>query len=338
MNKREEWQSQYKILYPALESLRVEVDRQIARLIADASIAVGFPVQSRVKQWNSIATKIERVSRVSSLNDFQDLVGIRIIVLFKRDLVRVTTLIKRHFEIVREYDTSARLKNDQLGTQFGYSSLHFIVKLNSEWLTLPTLNGLGDLQAEIQLRTLPQHLWAMASEVLQYKGEADVPSDVRRSINRVSALLETVDLEFTRVLEQRDEYRTRAAGDDNAVLDVDSLEIVLDEILPPQNKNGREDYAELLDNLFNNQIGTPRDLRELWNMHAARVLSEEAIQIQNYIVENLGDHSLDEFISDVTETAEDYGDEAEGMLSSARRMKEGIFWNHIELIAAAMRA
>jgi GTP pyrophosphokinase len=342
MSKREEWQSQYKILLPALESLRRELARQIDRLLADESVALGFPVQSRVKQWSSIETKIERVQRVPALQDLQDLVGTRIILLFSRDAGRIAELIRRHFRVIREYDTGARQKTDQFGTQFGYASLHFIVKLKPEWLTIPTLAGLGDLQAEIQLRTMSQHLWATASERLQYKAAVDIPTELRRSINRVSALLETVDLEFARVLEQRDEYRARVAEGDTELLDVDSLQITLDAILPPQNKDGKEDYADLLEYLFNNEIGTATDLRKLWNKHADSVLSEQATQIQNYIEENLVGRSasaddLDDYIADLLEHSEEYGELADEMLSEARRMKKGIFWNHLDLIAAAIR-
>jgi ppGpp synthetase/RelA/SpoT-type nucleotidyltranferase len=59
---------------------------------------------------------------------------------------------------------------------------------------------------ELQLRTLAQHIWAVASHKLQYKREASVPVPIRRSINRVSALLEMVDLEFDRVLLEREQY------------------------------------------------------------------------------------------------------------------------------------
>lgn len=59
---------------------------------------------------------------------------------------------------------------------------------------------MSGLKAEVQVRTVTQHVWAAASHVLQYKQEASVPLPVRRSIYRVSALLETVDLEFERVL------------------------------------------------------------------------------------------------------------------------------------------
>jgi ppGpp synthetase/RelA/SpoT-type nucleotidyltranferase len=335
MSKREEWQSQYKILLPALESFRSELARQVDRLLADESVAVGFPLQSRVKEWSSIATKIERVQRVSALRDFQDLVGIRIILLFRCDLGRIAAMIRRHFQIMKEYDTGTRQKTDQFGTQFGYSSLHFVVKPKPEWLTVPTLAGLGDLQAEIQLRTVAQHVWAMASEVLQYKSEVDVPAEMRRSINRVSALLETVDLEFTRVLEQRDEYRTRVAADDTAVLDVDSLAITLDAILPPQNKDDSEDYADLLDNLFNNEIATSADVRELWSKNADNVLSAQAIHVQNAIAEVIGVDNIDDAIADMAK-CEGYPINDE-ILFQLRKWRAGVYWNHVGLISAALR-
>ena len=54
---------------------------------------------------------------------------------------------------MKQYDTSERLKDDQ----FGYSSIHIVAALPSEWLKVPTMSGLEDLKAEIQVRTLAQH-------------------------------------------------------------------------------------------------------------------------------------------------------------------------------------
>ncbi len=137
----------------------------------------------------------------------------------------VNELIAEAFNVLRQYDTQERLREDQ----FSYASRHFVVKLPEEWLEVPTMAQLGELQAEIQVRTLAQHIWAEASQTLQYKQEQNVPPVVRRAIYRVSALLETVDLEFERVLDQRETYRStvEASATDEA-LNVDLLEKALE--------------------------------------------------------------------------------------------------------------
>ncbi len=101
---------------------------------------------------------------------------------FTRDVERVCSLIEGNFDILDRYDTVKRLKEDQ----FGYSSVHFVVELPTEWLAVPTMKGLANLKAEIQVRTTAQHIWAEASQTLQYKNEKAVPPTLRRAIYRIS--------------------------------------------------------------------------------------------------------------------------------------------------------
>ena len=68
---------------------------------------------------------------------------------------------------------------------------------------------------------------------LQYKQEDSVPAPMRRAIHRVSALLEVVDLEFERLLKERESYRSDSGPiNTDAILNVDLLEHLLDALLP----------------------------------------------------------------------------------------------------------
>lgn len=64
-------------------------------------------------------------------------------------------------------------------------------------------------------------------------------------------MLETVDLEFDRVLEERREYveETKTAPVKDEPLNVDSLASILSGLLPAENKGDDEPYADLLENL-----------------------------------------------------------------------------------------
>src|SRR2546423_3962108 len=202
-----------------------ELNRQLSTLLEDNKIALGLPIQFRIKTWDSLQGKLERKSlHISTIKELPDLIGFRIIVLFRRDLEKVTALLDEHFEIVYKEDTSARL-ND---SQFGYQSIHYVVQLPKEWFALPTLRGMAGLQTEVQVRTVAQHIWAAGSHVLQYKHESSVPAGLRRTIHRVSALLETVDLEFERVVEENERYAaTVEVNERDQELDVITLEKIL---------------------------------------------------------------------------------------------------------------
>jgi len=171
------------------------------------------------------------------------------------------------------------------------------------------------------VRTLAQHIWAAASHKLQYKHEESVPLPLRRSIYRVSALLETVDLEFSRVLEERDEYiRTqleRAAAHDK--LDVNIVESILDDVLPAKSKDdGAEDYSELLVDLQHFNIDTRGALQTLLSEHLDAILQADAREVSD----KLGGGE------------EDYDDEPGERLSD--RLARGVFYTHVGLTRQAL--
>jgi hypothetical protein len=80
--------------------------------------------------------------------------------------------------------------------------VHFVVEFPEPWFVVPTIGPMRGLRAEIQVRTHAQHIWADASHILQYKKESSVAPKTRRDIHRIAALLETVDLEFEKVLKR----------------------------------------------------------------------------------------------------------------------------------------
>lgn len=271
---------QYDALAPSASRLAGELLRQIEHMLHAERVLLGFPIQARVKSWSSIAEKLGRVGLdIRDVRDLQDLVGIRVILLFRRDLERTCTAIEQGFRVRKRYDTQERLAADR----FGYSSRHFVVDVPEAWLSVPTMAGLGTLAAEIQVRTVAQHIWAEASQVLQYKVEENVPITIRRAVARTAALLETVDLELERVLDERDEYR-RGLHElkEDEPLNVDLIERVLDELLPPAHKvPGRESYSVLLEELAHVGISTRQQLETFVRQNLNRALAENAMRAES---------------------------------------------------------
>ena len=180
---------------------------------------------------------------------------------------------------------------------------------------MPTFKKAGELRAEIQVRTVAQHIWAAASHILQYKRETGVPPPIRRSIYRVSALLETVDLEFERVLEERKGYlaqpKTNLAEE---VLNVDLLAKILNELLPEKNKADAEPYAELLQDLFAFSITTARQLRDLITKHLHTALAVDVARVKK----------------------EQGKDKPLG--TSRERIERGVFFAHVGLVRQMLSA
>jgi ppGpp synthetase/RelA/SpoT-type nucleotidyltranferase len=285
---------------------------QLSQLFHTKHVTLGVPMESRVKSLASIQEKIERKAiELKKLVDLDDLVGIRTILLFSRDVAQVHTLIAESLDVVRSENTAERLGEGQ----FGYQSQHYVVRLPKSWLAIPSLSDLDGLSVEIQVRTLAQHIWAAASHKLQYKHEESVPLPLRRTIHRVSALLETVDLEFERVLEERQQYIKTELNTEEPTqpLNVDVLEAILSELLPEKNKAEQEPFADLLENLTRLNIATVQKLRALLGKHREAALKADASQASRRARE------------------QDYKG------TTKERIDKGVFFRHVGLVRNMLR-
>lgn len=311
--EKEQLNENYKLNFSNAEDFRKSLVEQIKKIILDKNITLGVPIESRVKAQDSLAEKLERKEiEFKGVLDIDDFIGIRIILLFKRDLDIVSECIKHTLTIIKEEDKLTNLSDDK----FGYQSRHYIVKVPKSWLKIPTFSNFGDLKAEIQVRTISQHIWAAASHKLQYKNENNVPPTLRRALNRASAVLELVDLEFERILLGRDSYIASIdQGNEKSdeTLNIENLKLIMKKYLPPKNESSKEDYDYLLSELTENKITTTKSLIEIINSNLENVLKE--------------DREI------VSERKEDFS--KSGLLiggATEERLNEGVFFNHTGLI------
>lgn len=272
--------SKERALYARLENILKD---QVAHALGQEQISLGVPLESRVKSADSVIEKVMKRKTCPSYDELTDLVGIRCILLFRNDLERFDQLVKRTFTVLSHEKVGERLNSDQ----FGYQSNHYIVILPEDWLTLPSFRGLGDIKAEIQARTVSQHIWAAASHKLQYKHEESVPKPLRRSLSRVAALLETVDLEFDRFLSERDAYVSSIDNDANSQLNVDSLKSELESIWPTANSSPDTDHFEdLLIELLEVGFSNTHQLRAFLMRWRDAALQEERDAVAQYSLED----------------------------------------------------
>jgi len=279
----EEIKADYQDNLGRAERLKNAVIEQFGELLDKQKISLGVPMESRVKSWVSITEKIQRKAlKLKNISQLDDFIGVRAILLFKADIKKVDTLIRENFEIVNSEDAGDRLTE----MQFGYQSRHYIIRLPQVWLSIPSMAVLGSMRVEIQVRTLAQHMWAAASHKLQYKTETSVPPPLRRAIHRVSALLEVIDLEFDRLLVERESYKENNISKvpKSDALNVDTLAALLDEILPAANKSDNELYADLLKNLIALGVKSVGALREMLVRHK-KLLALKDVQMFNHMSE-----------------------------------------------------
>ena len=125
---------EYSLIVPLAKRFSEELVHQINRLLEQEKIYLSIPIQCRVKGWDSIAEKLERKTiKINSIKDINDLVGLRLILQFRRDVNTVTSIINKTFKVIEFQDAQERLKEDQ----FGYSSMHLVIELFDSWLKCP---------------------------------------------------------------------------------------------------------------------------------------------------------------------------------------------------------
>lgn len=271
--------SEYELKNSQYEKLCKEATTQLSELLHQEHITLAFPIDSRVKSWESVSGKCQRRDTIpATLAEVGDIAGLRIVLLFRRDQEKVRGIIQEHFEVLKVEDTIDRLSVDQ----FGYGSVHFQIRLKPEWLVLPVLSELRDLQAEIQVRTASQHIWAEASQFFQYKSKIHVPRPMLRTINRVAAILELVDLEFDRALTERETYIGEPSTfEEDQPLNTDVLEKILADEFPPENKTDGEPFGMLLDDFIAFGIDNVRSLKELLRKHRHAVFAAEEASVKD---------------------------------------------------------
>lgn|SRR5574337_124168 len=274
-------QQEYRDIEPIAAALADLIVRELRATIHEAGVALAVPIERRVKTWDPIEQKFLRAGSDigafrqfsgATLSELSDLIGVRVIVLFARDIARVSGAISETFYVLEAEDKGKRHTVDQ----FGYKSVHYDVAVPKEWAVVPSTRAFDRFSAEIQVRTLAQHMWAAASHELQYKVEQSVPDEVRRSIHRIASLLETVDAEYERLLVERENYRSRIESDRfDSRLNTDILRSVLDSRLPRSNRAGYEPYSMLVWDLAKLGIVRRSDLEGLITRRLPDALAED---------------------------------------------------------------
>jgi ppGpp synthetase/RelA/SpoT-type nucleotidyltranferase len=188
---------------------------------------------SRAKELPSLIKKLIRKPHYS-YETLPDKVGARCIIRYHGDLVRVVEVAQARF-VCSEIESKA----DKLGVEkIGYLSIHIDVSLRGDDPLAATYAG---MRAELQIRTLAQHLWSEMSHDSVYKNDeafSKQPDSLKRRVNLMAGIIEVADMEFNRLngeLKQRPEvevyqrleahfYKLTAHSSDPALsLDVISL-------------------------------------------------------------------------------------------------------------------
>lgn len=222
-----DWATQYRGEWSRYDAFRARLQDLIRTMIESAGIDV-IQIEARTKRVDSFTEKINRkgASYSDPMTEVTDLVGLRVITYYSEDVSIVGDLIGQEFSVDDRFsiDKSTSLEPDR----FGYSSVHYVVRLSETRRDLPEWKTFAKLAAEIQVRTALQHAWAAVSHKLDYKSAEVIPPNIRRRLFRLSAMFEVADEQLSQLRLESEETHKRYAmelrkGDLDIPLDSSSL-------------------------------------------------------------------------------------------------------------------
>ncbi|MFI6765549.1 hypothetical protein [Streptomyces sp. NPDC050355] len=199
MNLFDEALDRYRREWPRVEKAAKLTAAHIRRRAARARI--NCEVTCRAKEIASFVTKAEHKQYHDPWSQITDKAGVRIVVQHSGLLDPVLDLIKDSLTLVGDPEDDRHTAGAEDRLQ--YPRLHVQVVA---WGDQKSDDG-RPYECEIQVRTEATDLWARMSHKLMYKpASVAVPSDVRRSLYRLIALIELYDLEVQRGVEALAQY------------------------------------------------------------------------------------------------------------------------------------
>jgi putative GTP pyrophosphokinase len=190
-----EWK---KFLIPyeqAVEELKVKfrsIRREYRRQNENSPIEF---VTGRVKELSSILEKANKFSIPIERIEYEleDIAGMRVMCQFVDDIYRVVDLIRKRkdMQIIYEKDYITDVKVS------GYRSYHIVVKY-----PVNMADGVKDILAEFQIRTLAMNFWATVEHSLNYKYKQQIPEGIKNKLKSAADAAFNLDQEM---LEIKDE-------------------------------------------------------------------------------------------------------------------------------------
>jgi len=203
INQFEKIINNYKIYAQTLEIILQHLTRQYS----PSPI-----IQVRNKSIVSFAEKIQKKNYDKPFLQMTDLCGGRIITNTIEEKDNICKIIENCFEI--DWENSSDVSKNRKSTEFGYRSVHYIVKIcpkklidyGIDSISEEAMEKIRDLKAEIQVRTIIDHSYADFSHKYAYKSKYAIPSTLEREIAGVAAMGESIDSSLLRIKKKIEFY------------------------------------------------------------------------------------------------------------------------------------
>ncbi|MGL5439086.1 MAG: GTP pyrophosphokinase [Filifactoraceae bacterium] len=190
-----EWKA---ILMPyeyAVEELKVKFKNYRRELNSSGKYSPIEFVTGRVKKISSILEKCNRldIDILDIEQKMEDIAGIRIMCQLVDDIYTMLDHIKsrKDMEVIYCKDYVKNFKES------GYRSYHVVIKY-----PIQTADGIKDILAEIQIRTLAMNFWATIEHSLKYKYDQHLPDELAERLKRAADAAHQLDEEMREIREE----------------------------------------------------------------------------------------------------------------------------------------
>lgn len=240
--------AEYQKRKPRYENLRTEAVSALEAKLASAGIRT-HAVVSRLKEYDSLMAKAER-KEYGDPYDAPDLVGLRVVTLFRSDLRHVRDAIHDLFTVLEEDD---RVEGGDPAA-FGYMSVHYVATMKERYAG-PRYDDIKGLQFEVQVRTIVMDAWDSVSHYLDYKGASSIPRELRRDFLALSGLFYVADQHFELFFSESLDAQQRASADvqdrpeEDVEINLDTVSAFLDRKFPDRTHADRPVVSEFVEEI-----------------------------------------------------------------------------------------
>lgn len=189
----DKWLEKYSAKFPIYKTAAKAAEAAVAESLVGLPVSL-HSISARAKNPDSAAAKIKRKNYGRPQTQMTDIIGVRIITSYARDVEAVVSRLRDRYEID---ETQSIDKRQILGiSTTGYRSVHLIASLGKVGITGEAAYILEKIKVEIQIRSIIEHAWAEIEHELRYKSGVLLPPEVQRRFSVVAGTLELVDREF----------------------------------------------------------------------------------------------------------------------------------------------
>ena len=246
------------------EVVVTELETQLGSKVAVEKF-LQIPPKPRVKETDSFLEKaLVRKPKADPLLEITDQVGVRFVVLLLEDINLIGTIIQSDrwlWQKDRDHEEERLAKPDY----FAYQSDHYVIRTKAPFefkgVIIP-----AQTPCEIQVRTILQHAYAEMAHNSDYKPSIRLPEEdqkqVKRSLAKGSALIETTDDVFKEIKNRLREYNESV--DALLIRSSEIYKVITGEATSPSTALGglvADTYRGLLKKLTPEQLNTWADER-----------------------------------------------------------------------------